>query len=872
MKTPWQRRDERGADLDDEIRAHIEMAVRDRMARGESREAAMAAVRREFGNVGHVKEITRDMWGTGGLWLERFVQDLRYAVRSMRRAPAFTVVAVLTLALGIGANTAMFTVMHGVLFRPLPFPNQERLYAPSFKAPDGIFSPYPGLYDKHYLAVESDTTIFASIVTYGSEGLTLTGVGDPVKVLTTPATAGFFATLGVFPAIGRAFSASDASDGAADVAIISDAMWRARFGGDQRIVGSVITLDGKRRTVIGVMPATFDFPSGTSFWIPLAVHTDAHNTRMRRVIARLRADVPSDQAFARFSAITARLEPMRGLHPEQFKPELQPLKSVIVGDATRPLMIFAGAIVFVLLIACANVANLLLMRVSTREREIAVRTALGAGRWRLVRQMLTETLTISAAGAVIGVGFAVLAVHLLLALAPDGTIPRTDSVKLDATALAFTAGVTLFTALLCGLVPALHATEHRLYRALTSGARTIAGGHNRIRSLLVVGEIALALVLLTGAGLLLRSFERMRSVQLGFDPSNVFAVTVDLPPASYKTPADMRDFHQRVVSSLSAIPGVVGAGAVNWIPLGKGLIKGDFKLEDGRPLPNGYSADKIAVTPGYLRSMGIRVERGRDFAPADGPAGPAVAIITHSVAARLWPAGDAVGKRISNSDNPTPADWITIVGIANDVIQSDVTDEPHGAIYQPVAQMANAFFLGHVTYVVKRAPGAANIPQAMRRVLQEADPNLALEQLSSVDERVEWTTLTPRFQSRMLLAFSLIALTLAMIGIYGVLAYGVAQRLHEIGVRVALGAGPGQVMSIVLWRTIFLIAPGLVLGGLASLGLTRVLAKFLFQVTPTDPVTFAAVGSLLLAVALAAAYLPARRASRVDPIVALRPD
>ena len=857
-------RPERDDDLDEEIRAHFEMAVRDRIARGESPDAARDAARREFGNVSHVKEVTREMWG--GASLERLALDLRYALRSLRRTPSFTAVAVLTLALGIGANTAMFTVMNGVLVRSLPFPEPERLVAPSYKLPPSVFSPNPGLYDRHYVAYEHDTTVFSSMATYSSPSLTLTEAGDPLKVKTTIATSGFFSVLRVSPSIGRVFTPASRED---DVVILSDALWRERFAADRRVVGGSIMLEGKRRTVIGVMPASFDFPAGTGAWTPFTVAPEPGNIMLRSTVARLKPGLTREQALRAFAARASEFDLPPGFNRTDFTPDVVPLKEVLIGDARRPLFIFAGALVFVLLIACANVANLLLMRVTSRDREIAVRGALGAGRWRLVCQLLTETLALTAIGAAIGIPLAIAAVRVLIAVAPAGTIPRAADVHLDAAALAFTAGLSLITAVLCGLVPALHATEERLRISLSAGSRTIAGTHARLRSLLVVGEIALALVLLIGAGLLLRSFERMQAVNLGFEPTNVVAATVDLPPTSYRTVAQIHAFERQVLANLRAIPGVDAAGAVNWAPLDNMLVSGDFYLENGRKVKGATFADKMSVSPGYFRAMGLRVIGGRDFTDTDRADAPGVVVISRVIADKLWPNGDAIGQRVTMNEKP-PQTWLTVVGVVGDVVQSDVKNAAGPAMYLPIEQTNSRFFISHLTFAARHSSTTAAIAPAVRQIVRDADKNLAVGVVSTMSERISATTRQPRFQSRVLLTFSIVALLLAVIGIYGVLAYGVSQRQHEIGVRIALGANAGEVVQMIVRRTLLLAVPGVLIGLGAAMAVTRVLGKFLFQVTPTDPLTFTTVAALLTIVALAAALVPARRASRVDPMTALR--
>lgn len=866
------KRDTRDAALDDELRAHLAMAVADRIARGESPEEAIAGARREFGNVGHVKEVTREMWGS--VWIERLVQDVQYAVRSLRRAPGFAIVATLTLALGIGINTAMFTVMNGVLLRPLPFPDADRLFVASYSPPRGPFSQGTGMWDVHYLQFARANTIFDHVTTFSTPGVTLTGTGEPARLVAGAVTPDFFSVFGTRPAIGRVFGPRDADDGQDKIVILSDALWRARFGADPHVLGTSVTIDGTRRTIVGVMPPTFVFPAQTDLWFPTEIKTNPHQIMSRLVVGHLARGMTPKQAQLAFASLAAHLDTPDDIDRKTLTAALIPLKDVVVGDARRPLFIFASAVVVVLLIACANVANLLLMRVASRDREMAVRAAIGAGRMRLIRQLLTETFVISAFGTILGIALSSAGVRVLLALAPTNAIPRADGVHVDIRVLAFTVGLSLITALICGLVPALHATEDRLRASLSAGARSVTLGHGRIRSVLVIAEVALALVLLTSAGLLLRSFHHMRTVDLGFQPDNVSLVTVDLPDNAYTAAVAMREFHRRVTENLARIPGVDAAGAVNWLPLGGGLIAGDFHIENGPKLPPGYMADKVMVSPDYFRAMRLPIERGRAFTSRDDASAPGVVIISHSIAQRFWPNGDAVGKRLSVADKPTASDWLTIVGVVGDVVQQGVTTAPDAALYQPIEQTDHTFFLSHATFVVRPTAGnsaqAELIAPAMRRVVREADATLPLSSITTMNDLIASTTIEPLFQTRLLATFSALALLLAVVGIYGVLAYGVAQRLREIGIRVALGAAANDVTRMVLRRTAALTLPGVVVGALVSVATTRVLAKLLFGVSPTDPMTFAAVAVLLIAAAVLASIVPARRASRVDPLVALR--
>ena len=878
MRWPWQRR-ARELALTEELQSHLEMAMEQRIQRGESPVAARDNALREFGNVTHVAEVTREMWG--GVWLERLRQDLRFAVRSLWRSPTFTIVAALTLALGIGVNTAMFAVVHGVLLRPLPFADADRLFVPSYGMAG--FGTTPRMFDDHYVQLAKDTSIFEGVATYGTRALTITGVGDPLLVSAARVTDQFFSVLGARPRFGRLFEESDAAGDDGTSIILSDALWHSRFNANPSVIGMRIMLEGVSRTVVGVMPASFDFPAGTDVWQPWRVVADPkENVSFIPVLGRLKPGLTDQQAGQMFAAYASHLPLDVGPPRSGLVAALTPLKTVLVGNVRTPLLIFSGAIGFVLLIACANVANLLLMRVATRDREMAVRAALGAGRWRLVRQLVTETLALTTLGSAAGISVALATLRLLLLLAPEKMLPRTDGIRIDPWTLAFTAGLAIVTAIVCGAIPALHASEHRLRASLASGARTVTGGRQRLRSLLVGGEIALALVLLTGAGLLVRSFDRMRSVDLGFDPHNTLAVSVALPAARYTGAADMREFDARVLANLNAIPGVEAAGVINWAPFGNGGVSASLFAEDGHKFP-GYSVGALSVSPGYFRAMGIHLERGRAFTDDDRANGARVAILSHSVAEKFWPGENPIGKRITSSEKPDPSDWVTVVGVVNDVVQaaglvhrtgpaSRVTSSSAPAKYIPLAQTNVPFFLRRVAFVVRRHEDAPSTPIAVAttHILREADPNLALETVASMSDILGRTTAEPRFQSRMLLTFSLAALLLAVIGVYGVLSYNLSQRQQEIGVRIALGASPAEIARMVMRGTTILVVPGIIVGLGASLALTRVLGRFLFQITATDPTTFAFVVVVLAVGAFAAAAIPARRAARIDPSVLTR--
>ena len=866
-RPPKRPRDARDVELDAEISSHLALAAADRIARGQSPDDAIAAARREFGNVAHVKEVTREMWG--GMWFERLIQDLRYAWRSLRRAPGFSAVAILTLALGIGANAAMFTVVNGVLMRPLPFHDPGRLVIASYAPPRGQFVSQPGMVEAQFVEYARHARSVESVATFNETQITLTGAGEATRLSAASVTTPFFSVLGVRPAFGRSFTPEDAEPGH-DAVLIGDGLWRQRFGGDPSAIGKTITLDGARHTIVGILPAGFDFPFAAQVWMPLTITVSAHQVRIRPVVARLSAGATEAVALAELKSIVG---PIAADFAGQthLVPEILPIPSLIVGDIQRSLYIFAGAVAFVLLIACANVANLLLMRATNRQHEIAVRIALGADRRRLVRQLLTESVLMSFIGGAIGIAFAFVGVRALVAMAPAGLLPRADQVHVDGFVLAFTVTLSLLTGIAFGLAPALQTSKRNLFAAIGDGSRAVSGRRSVLRGALVMAEVALALVLLAGAGLVARSFVQLRSVSLGFQPEQVVSMTVNLPPTKYGTAQAIHSFRDDAVSRLTHLPGVSAAGAVNWRPLGGALIKGTFVLGDGRHPLNGTGwVTKPAVTPDYFRAMGIRLLEGREFTDHDGASAQRVVIISATVARNLWPGQSALGRRVSMEDHPKPTDWLTIVGVVDDVIQEGLKSERDAAMYQPLAQVNSAFFLSHVNFVVRSTGDPAAVAASMRDVIHALDDDQPIESLGTMTSLISSTLAEPLFQVRLLTLVSVCALLLAAIGIYGVLAYAVTERTREIGIRVAIGAVPRDVVRMVVRRTLALTLPGVLIGVLASLALTRVLGGFLFQVKPTDPGTFVAVGAVLLLAVLAAAIVPARRATQVDPLIALR--
>jgi putative ABC transport system permease protein len=780
-------------------------------------------------------------------------------VRTLRRDLGFTVVALLALALGIGANTAVFTVLNGVLFQPLPLPEADRLVLVSYAEGRGAFGRVTGLAESQYLNFHDRMQSLEGMAAYNAQSATISGPVEPARVPAATVVPEFFPILRTSARIGRVFTEADGGH----VALLSDRLWRKTFGARTDVLGTPVLVDGVEHTVVGVLPPGFAFPDDAELWTPLKVEIVPHRSFTRLVVGRLKPGV--DRAVAQ-----VEWETLMRSQPEFEKDarrgiitQILPLKDLLVTNVRKSLWIFGGAVAFVLLIACANIANLLLMRASTRRQEMAVRRAVGATRWRLIRQVLTESAVIAIAGGALGALLATWGVPLLLSIAPANRIPRLQEIHIDRWVLAFTAVVSAIAGLLFGLAPALQsarAVDYRSARATSSSGR--------LRNLLVVAEMALALVLLTGAGLMVKSFAKMRAVDPGFHPENTLTMTVDLPESVYRTGEQMQAFHKDVLARLAVLPGVTAAGGVNWRPVEHYGLRGDFGVEGRtgrRP-----TADKLCVSPGYFQAIGIRMIAGRDFSYRDNVDSPGVAIISESIARRLWPSGDAIGKRVTEADHPKATDWLTVVGVVESVRQSDPTHPPEDALYYPSMQIKSTFFLGHVSFVVRTPEKPDRIASAMRTAVRDVDRQQPPPTVASMQSVIAASRAEPLFQTRLLSGFSLLALVLAAIGIYGVLAYSVTERTREIGIRMALGAQASHVLRMVLRRILALTSTGVVLGAAGALLVTRVLGKLLFEVKPTDSATYIAVASLLALVAVAAGFIPARRAARVDPVTALK--
>ena len=852
-------------ELDEELQFHLEQLVESNRARGLSPDEARRAALLAIGGVEQRKEECRDTRRVR--LVQDLVRDLGYALRTLRRAPAFTTASILTLTLGIGTTVAMFTVVNGVLLRPMPFPDADRLYLVSL-SPRTFFMHQPGMADRAYLAFRERDRTFEHLAAFTTYKGNLTGAGDPVVTTVGQVTTEFFDALGVTPVMGRTFETNDGQEGRERSLVISDQLWRIRFGSDPSIVGKPATIDGVRRTIVGVMPPGFDFPGHAAAWTPFVIKPQAGNSLLFPVLGRLKAGITLEQARAAFDVVARTLPDGAPADRSAWIIGILPLKELLVGDIRRPLQLFAGAVLLVLLIACANVANLLLARASGRDREIAVRAAIGASRPRLIRQLLTESALLSLVGAVFGVLLARWSVPLLLSLAPAGRIPRTEMIGIDGSVVAFAIATAALTGIGFGLAPALRLTRRQVSGTLLPGGRPITGGQERFRAVLVVGQIALALVLLAAAGLMAKSFLRLRAVDPGFRADHVVRLSVELPEAGYPTPDRLHVFHEEMLARLAAVPGIVAAGMVNWLPLGDMHLNGDFKIE-GADTP-GFNVDKTAVSPGYFRAMDIRLLRGREFNDGDRVSSQRVAIISRTVAKAIDPSEDVLGRQVSLQTEPAPQDWLTVVGIVEDVRQMGPSQKSHAAIYRPYLQVQQLFFLNHITYVVRTASDPLGAIPSIRNVLRSVDANQPATALGLMNDLLDASTSEPEFFARLLGTFALLAVILALVGTYGVIAGTVAQRNHEIGIRMALGADRRKVVWLVIRRTLVLGAAGVAVGTAAAWLATRLLQTFLFETTPTDPATFTTVALTVFVAAVLAGMIPARRATRVDPLVALR--
>jgi putative ABC transport system permease protein len=809
--------------------------------------------------------------------MNTFLKDLRYGARNLLKHPGFTAIVIVTLALGIGASSAIFSVVNTVLLRPLPYPQAERLVTIQELSADGrLVQATPA----NFLDWRTQNTVFeqlAAILTRPAN-LALSDQAERIDLAMT--SANFFSVFGIAPVQGRAFIDADEQAGHAPVVIVSHKLWQGRFGGDATLVGKSITLDGNSYTVIGIAPEGFQYPGKTDVWVPpyrlaptLSERMDPTQVRgfgMLTTVALLRPNVSVAQAASEMETITARL---RQQYPESNNRRFNRVLSLqkhLVGETGPMLLLLFGAVSFVLLIACANVANLLLASAAARQKEMAIRAALGASRLRVIRQLLTESLLLAFAGGTIGLLLALWGVVFLTKLLPQN-FPRLGEITLDWRVLIFTLLASVFTGILFGLAPALQISRTDVQESLKETGRSVIGGRRqyRLRNLLIIGEVALSVVLLVGAGLLFRSFLQLQAVQTGFTSEQLLTLQLSPAGSNYRQDSDYISFYNQAMERVSTIPGVVSVGAINTLPFDKGPT-GGYRIE-GRPLltvDKWPGANYRTVTPDYFRTMNIPIAQGRAFTDGDKDTAPLVIIINQALARRDFSGENPIGKRINlgNNDAQGQPVWWEIVGVVSDVRNNELREEPAPEFY--LSGLQDTF--RNMFLVVRTSVEPTSIAGSVRRATADVDKSAAVSDVRTMDRIVSETVTQPRFNLVLLGLFSGIALVLSAAGIYGVTAYSVTQRTHEFGIRMALGAQVGDVLRMILKQGLHLILVGIGIGLLAAFALTRLLRTLLFGVSVTDPLTFVAISILLTLVALLACYIPARRATKVDPLVALR--
>ncbi|HEX4685109.1 MAG TPA: ABC transporter permease, partial [Gemmatimonadaceae bacterium] len=857
----------------DEMRFHLDMAAEAHMRRGIPADEAQRAAAAEFGGRERWREEARDEVRSRPL--EELLQDARYAMRSLRRAPAFTATAVATLALSVGATTSIFSVVNAVLLRDLPYPRADRIVAlcekSTVKPSDTVCAP-GSVGPSNFLHWQEGARSFEAMAAFAETRMAIGRVGgDPVSSAARVTTASLFHVLGARPAIGRWFTDDEDKPGAPRVLVLGYAFWQQQLGGDSTIVGRHVSVNGAEWTVVGVTQRDFGLYEPVDVWVPIRF-TPAQRMapgRWIRAIGLMRQEVTVQQATRELATLEGRVAQELPKWNASVTAFAMPLHAQLVGDSRRILWTLLAAVGFLLLIACANVANLMLARAADRERELAVRVSLGASPRRIVRQLLTESMVLSGVSALLGLALALRGTAVLVALVPSGlSLPTLANVSVDWRLLLFAAAVAVGTGLLFGVAPALHAARGDVQETLKEGGR---GGSNasrssaRLRNALVVAEMSLALVLLAGAGLMVRSFSALARVDLGFRPDNVLTARLSLPGRTYTSDTAIVQFFRNADARISAMPGVQAVGAINMMPLtGERSVSG-FTVE-GRPTPapgTEPSGDMRSITPGYFRAMGIPIKAGRELTEDDGIGRPQVGIVSETLARTLWPNESAIGHFLLY-DWGTPQ-RVRIVGIAGDIHHDGPDKQAYMEIYRPVAQIAAS----GMTLVVRVAGDPASYGNPLRAVMREVDRDvpLALQPLSTLALQALGTT---RLATTLFGLFGALGLLLAGIGIYGVMTYTVQQRRHEIGVRLALGASPRSVLAMVVRRGAVLSLVGIVIGLIAALAASGLMQKLLFGVPPRDAVTFGAIALLLAGVGVVAAYVPGLRATRVDPLTVLR--
>jgi predicted permease len=860
-------------EMDDELRFHLEKQIEQNVTKGMSAEEARYAALRQFGNIGQVKEECRDSWGVR--FIHDLVADTRYGLRQLRRNPGFTLVAVLTLALGIGASTAIFSVVDAVLLRPLPYARPDRLVTVLQGKGSGPVAP------ANFKDWQARNRVFKDMGAAEWWEANLQGHDKPERVMGLHLTPEVLRLLGVQPVLGRIFSQDEGEKGREHVVVLSHGLWQRRFGADPGVVGSTVRLNGEAYTVVGVMPAGFKFApywaTQAQIWAPLALGDRAGNRKASslRIFARLKDGVTVPQARADMENITRRLEQQ---YPGTNRNvTVTGLQEKAVGNVRPALLVLLGAVGFLLLIGCANVAHMVLARSAARQKEIALRAAVGANSGRLVRQLLTESIVLASFGCLGGTALATWGIGVITAAMPSD-LPGVENIAMDWRVLAFAIGASLLTGLLFGLAPAIQASPVNLNEPLKAGGRTTTGGnqHHRFRSALVISEFAMAALLLAGAGLMIQSFIKVQRIDPGFDSQHLLSAVISVAGTKEEEPSRRTLFFQEALQRVAALPGVRSVSAINHLPLDGD--EWDFHFAaGGRPVPRPIEAPVgvfRVVMPGYFRTMGIPLLRGRGFVRTDGLNSPPAVIVNATLARQYWPGEDAVGKRLALYNHDQPA-WYSIIGVAANAKQSDWTAVPQPEMYFPYLQTtmyleSTSGWARYITLVVRTGNDPTQLATAVRNAVWDLDKDVTFSRVESMNQVIAGSLSQPHLYVLLLGTFGSLALLLAAIGIYGVMSRYVSNRTHEIGVRIALGAEARDILKLITGRGMLLAGIGITAGVVTGLALTRLMASILYQVQPSDPLTFLLAVLVLAAVALAACYIPARRASKVDPIVALR--
>lgn len=870
------RRQHADAEISEELRGYERLLTDEHIRAGMSPAAARQTALAAIGGVEYVKENVRAE--RSGAWVDGLQQDVRYGFRSLLRAPTFTTTAIVALALGIGASTAIFSVVNGVLLRPLPYNNPNALVTVLHSGTDPVSA-------ANFLDWRAQTTSFSGMAVAEYWSPNIAGSGNPERVVALRLSAGMFPLLGVTPLLGRVFGEETESAGVGAEVVIGHIMWQQRFAGDSGVIGNTMLLDGNKYVIVGVMPSQFAFAPfwarDAQLWAPLALREKGsdRNSNSLRLFARLKPGVSLAAARNDVATVTARLE--REFPQTNTDVTVTPLMRQATAGLQKPLIVLLVAVSFLLVAACANVAHMMLARSSSRQREMAVRIAIGASGSKLARQLLCESLMLSLVGGLLGTAIAVAGTRALVALG-GSTIPRSESVSFDARVLLVTVAVSVITGILFGLAPARRAARTELVSSLKDGGRTESAGaaHAGFRHVLVASQFAIALTLLIGAGLMMRTLAAMNAVDPGFTAHGVISAEVSVSGTPSAGVGNRAQFYERLSERLRAIPGVQATGAINHLPLAGDVWGLPVVLDDVAPAPNNQRRSAVyrVTLPGYFNAMRIPFERGQDFALSDRMDAAPVAIVNRQFADKYWPGESAIGKRFALSGNAnTPPRWRTVLGVVKNTVRSSWTELPEPEMYLPLLQEQTYLespgaHVSYMTFVARVSGDAATLAPLFRQAVADIDPGVSVSALKTMDAVVREKSASQRFYMVLLSAFAIAAMVLAAVGIYGVMSHAVSRRMHEMGVRIALGASKREVMSLVVGRGMRVVLSGAVLGIAGALGLTRLMRTIIYGVEATDPMTFVLGTAFLLAVALLACWIPARRATQIDPLTALRGD